>query len=595
MSAEQEVQRILHGSVPDGSVPEQADEVPASVTLAAEVINQLLNASGTTLLTICQTIERSTTRKALQAAFRDLNEYTRVLTETDPHGLHDVLVRDALISLSVSERLEALLGAMSPVSAALVEYKKAVIKDLAISMRRRAAKIRVEEERDAELLSLLPEPTSAISEDEIQAIMGDLPDPAENLEDVLARKRNLTDIVPIHRKPKKAKFPTLTSVAHITENEGIGGSSTGRALMTREKLRAAQHDPKGLIDLVDTSTNALEHAKKLELLKSKGYILHSNRNRSMTEKFNAAEVRLDLGLGGQSISDTLLFGARVLSTPGVLSAKNIKDIENNFVEGNTSWTHQNSYVRMLTAGCVNQAKRIIEKYDEVLYGPAPEKLVKETHQAIIALLRSPEGVAFQSKADNSSKQAGDPEDTFIRMIVEAVSPIIPITLRNRSLDGGYLRTALTLLAAVEILVTQFEDDIRRSGNPAGAVGMAQSMHNDIERATLYGNQELKNIREFTTVLKAQYQTSLGLGKPFPRDSPRGRRRSRGTYNRFADGPEVYSRGRGRGYAWGYTQPTSEAIYGQAQQTHMRGRNHCYSYRAGNCQRGRGCKYLHVDQ
>ena len=142
--------------------------------------------------------------------------------------------------------------------------------------------------------------------------------------------------------------------------------------MTREKLRAAQHDPKGLLDLVDTSTNALEHAKKLELLKSKGYILHTNRNRSMTEKFNAAEVRLDLGLGGQSISDTLLFGARVLSTPGVLTAKNIKDIENNFVEGNTTWTHQKSYVRMLTAGCVNQAKRIIEllrnmmKYSMVL-------------------------------------------------------------------------------------------------------------------------------------------------------------------------------------------------------------------------------------
>ena len=52
----------------------------------------------------------------------------------------------------------------------------------------------------------------------------------------------------------------------------------------------------------------------------------------------------------------------MLSTPRVLTAKNIKDIENNFVEGNTTWTHQKSYVRMLTAGCVNQAKRIIENY-----------------------------------------------------------------------------------------------------------------------------------------------------------------------------------------------------------------------------------------
>ena len=73
MSAEREVQVILQGAIPDGSVPEQADEVSATVKLAAEEVNQLLNASGTTLLTICQTIERSTTWKALQAAFRDLN------------------------------------------------------------------------------------------------------------------------------------------------------------------------------------------------------------------------------------------------------------------------------------------------------------------------------------------------------------------------------------------------------------------------------------------------------------------------------------------------------------------------------------------
>ena len=92
------------------------------------------------------------------------------------------------------------------------------------------------------------------------------------------------------------------------------------------------------------------------------------------------------------------------------------------------------------------------------------------------------------------------------------------------------------------------------------------MHNDIERTTLYGNQELKNIRESTTVLKAQYQTSLGLGKPFPRDSPRGQRRTRGSYNRFANGPGNYSRGRGRGYVCNYAQPASEVQYAQTQQT-----------------------------
>ena len=159
-------------------------------------------------------------------------------------------------------------------SVALVEYKKAVIKDLAISMRRREAKIRVEDEHDAELLSLLPQPTSSVSDEEVLANDCDQPAPVENLGDVSARKRNLADLVPLQRRAKKVKSPTLTSVAHITENEGMGGSSTGRALMTREKLRAAQHDSKGLLDLVTTSTNALEHAKKLELLKSKGYIFY---------------------------------------------------------------------------------------------------------------------------------------------------------------------------------------------------------------------------------------------------------------------------------------------------------------------------------
>ena len=67
---------------------------------------------------------------------------------------------------------------------------------------------------------------------------------------------------------------------------------------------------------------------------------------------------------------------------------------------------------MLTAGCVNQAKRIIEKHDEILYGPTPEKLVKDTHQAIKALLRSPECAAFQSKADKSGQQGGDPGGTY---------------------------------------------------------------------------------------------------------------------------------------------------------------------------------------
>ena len=42
-------------------------------------------------------------------------------------------------------------------------------------------------------------------------------------------------------------------------------------------------------------------------------------------------------------------------------------------------------------------------------------------------------------------------DNFIRKLTEAVAPILPITLRNKSLDGGYFRAALQLAAAAKFL------------------------------------------------------------------------------------------------------------------------------------------------
>ena len=69
---------------------------------------------------------------------------------------------------------------------------------------------------------------------------------------------------------------------------------------------------------------------------------------------------------------------------------------------------------------------------------------------------------------------------FIRKVIEAVSSILPITLRNRSLDGGCLRTALALLETKEILFTQFHEDIRQHPKIGGAVGMTQAMQNERE-------------------------------------------------------------------------------------------------------------------
>ena len=61
-------------------------------------------------------------------------------------------------------------GTGAPVTVAIVNYKKAVVKDLAISMRQREARNRVDDELDAELLSQLPEPISPVSEEEVPLI-----------------------------------------------------------------------------------------------------------------------------------------------------------------------------------------------------------------------------------------------------------------------------------------------------------------------------------------------------------------------------------------------------------------------------------------
>ena len=109
---------------------------------------------------------------------------------------------------------------------------------------------------------------------------------------------------------------------------------------------------------------------------------------------------------------------------------------------------------MLISGCLNQAKRILEKYDEILYSPAPEKLINETHKSIRDLLDSPACEDFLESSKKDDKESVAAGDCFVGKIIEAVSPIIPITLSNTALDGSYLRTSLILLGAAEILFTQ---------------------------------------------------------------------------------------------------------------------------------------------
>ena len=55
--------------------------------------------------------------------------------------------------------------------------------------------------------------------------------------------------------------------------------------------------------------------------------------RSFLDKLNDAVVWLDLALGGQAVGDTLIFGTKVLSSPGFLSSRDISNVENGVVGG----------------------------------------------------------------------------------------------------------------------------------------------------------------------------------------------------------------------------------------------------------------------
>ena len=90
--------------------------------------------------------------------------------------------------------------------------------------------------------------------------------------------------------PKKSQLSALTSIVRMQDLMDSGSLNKKQALMTRERLRAAMHDPRGLLKMVGSSTNALERAKKLELLKNAGFIL--GEKRAVREgRFGAKKVR----------------------------------------------------------------------------------------------------------------------------------------------------------------------------------------------------------------------------------------------------------------------------------------------------------------
>ena len=100
-------------------------------------------------------------------------------------------------------------------------------------------------------------------------------------------------------------------------------------------------------------------------------------------------------------------------------------------------------------------------------------------------------------------------------------------MRNKSLDGRYLRNALQWLGAAEMVFSQYISDIRTQSNPAGVVRVYSAMHAQLKKSAVLSGG-LRPPNEFLREMKYLNQTCLGLGISFPNDNTvRGNRREGG--------------------------------------------------------------------
>ena len=263
MSVNQEVEEELAGAVVS-----TAARATLSLDLAAQEVKKMLSATSSSMLDLCINIEKATSKDEVKVAFTEFNGVTRIFIEAAPEAEHDRLVRNSLCLAQPSPRLRSFLQSASSVPEALTQYKEFVVTKLAKVIRAQRVLRSLDGVNDDELLlRLLPEPTSPVSDSEQQAV-----DVAQLLgdADVSSRKRSFSAIDGPQAVLKKSTIPALASLSRMQQLVDHGCASKKQALLTREKLRSGMSDPRGLLRMVSSSTNALERAKKLEILKSAG-------------------------------------------------------------------------------------------------------------------------------------------------------------------------------------------------------------------------------------------------------------------------------------------------------------------------------------
>ena len=273
MSGHQEIDAIV-GTVPAGSSSVEGIRSEDPFSLVLQEVNNVLTATDDTLGAICADIEAATSWEACRQEFRRFNHILRMFLVVATSGDTDQLVRQAIYSLNPGNRFRAHLAGSSTVPDAIAAYKEEVLQKLEASIRRMGNADIVSEQLDDELFARF---VPAADEPKDQG-SGSRDDHAVDLSDTVVThslKRGASQVVdepalPVIPKKKRSQVPALASIEDLLGSDSGSGAVKKRTLLTREKLRAGMHDPKGLLNLVGHSTNALDRTKKLELLKSAG-------------------------------------------------------------------------------------------------------------------------------------------------------------------------------------------------------------------------------------------------------------------------------------------------------------------------------------
>ena len=236
--------------------PDQAasSEAVTAFPAALKAVEKVLQLTGDTLPEICQRIETVSTQHDMKSAFGRLNDTMRIFLELPVSPQDYRFMGEAVCALGVSERLKACILEHQSLDAALVAYKTRIISALALVLQRKKQQQALLEFRDDELFSrLLPEPSPPTG-------------PEKKVSSPQAPKRTFSQtsqVEDLPRIPKKIKstVPALAALHLIPGGGGDGRSPKKHVLVTRQKLRAGLDDPKGLLNLHNSSTNALERAK----------------------------------------------------------------------------------------------------------------------------------------------------------------------------------------------------------------------------------------------------------------------------------------------------------------------------------------------